>query len=306
VFKETCDKCGTIYVRNFDVGGVGLQDTGRKCEKPNCPGNLRDCLLDWDSPLPEDQFSKAEVLFLFSYSICVILSSYCQKHCKKADLAICLGTSLRVSPANSLPAITKSNGGSLIIVNLQETLLDNMATVKLHEYTDRVLQHIMGHLKIKIPAYGAPPAHPFRPRPEGSRRSRRLSLEPLDTEQIQADINENTAQEAEFEVASTASTTSSVPEELIMPNITTTTVQVEEIGYLAQGGSLESMDIDTSDLRTTSTGQISNPTAAGSDEVLLIMDKVRILPTDFFLQPLLTISHSFSVHQSQSTRPTLS
>lgn len=50
-----------MYIRDFDVGGIDMQRTGRLCERRGCKGYLRDCLLDWDSELPEDQFLAAEV-----------------------------------------------------------------------------------------------------------------------------------------------------------------------------------------------------------------------------------------------------
>lgn len=42
---------------------------------------------------------------------------------RKSDLSICLGTSLQIIPSGTLPKLTKKNGGSLVIVNLQPTKL---------------------------------------------------------------------------------------------------------------------------------------------------------------------------------------
>ena len=41
--------------------------------------------------------------------------------CRRADLSLCLGTSLQIVPSGNLPVLTKKNGGKLAIVNLQPT-----------------------------------------------------------------------------------------------------------------------------------------------------------------------------------------
>jgi mono-ADP-ribosyltransferase sirtuin 6 len=93
------------YFRDFDVGGMSFQKTGRKCEK--CQGDLCDTLLDWEDALPETDFERAT------------------EECEKADLALCLGTSLRIEPAGSLPELAKK----YVIVNLQETPKDEQAAM---------------------------------------------------------------------------------------------------------------------------------------------------------------------------------
>ena len=82
-------------------------------------------MLDWDSELPQDELA---------LSI---------DHMRRADLCICLGTSLRIRPAGNLPMRCKRrNGkaapGSLVIVNLQRTHLDRSADVRLFATCDEV------------------------------------------------------------------------------------------------------------------------------------------------------------------------
>jgi hypothetical protein len=43
---------GREYLHEADLGGVGCRPTGRRCDAP-CGGELRDTVLDWDTPLPE-------------------------------------------------------------------------------------------------------------------------------------------------------------------------------------------------------------------------------------------------------------
>lgn len=68
IFTEQCEKCHKEYFRDFDVGGVSFQKTGRKCEEDGCDGDLRDTILDWEDELPDKDW---------------ILS---QEHCGQSDL----------------------------------------------------------------------------------------------------------------------------------------------------------------------------------------------------------------------------
>ncbi len=52
--------------------------------------------------------------------------------CDKADLIVCLGSSLTVSPANDLPKRVAKRGGNLVIVNLQRTPLDSLRYYEAH------------------------------------------------------------------------------------------------------------------------------------------------------------------------------
>lgn len=123
-FTEKCEDCGTEYFRDFDIGGMSFQKTGRFC---GCGGALRDTLLDWEDPLPEDDLERAE------------------NYCEKADLALCLGTSLRIEPAGSLPTKAKR----YVIVNLQETPKDDRAALIIRCRCDDVLQTVMDKLGLE-------------------------------------------------------------------------------------------------------------------------------------------------------------
>ena len=124
VFTETCEDCRAEHFRDHDVGGMSFQKTGRKCE--NCGGDLRDTLLDWEDALPEDDFARAT------------------DECEKADLAICLGTSLRIEPAGSLPTYAKK----FVIINMQETPYDSQADLVIRGRVDDVMQEVMEELSL--------------------------------------------------------------------------------------------------------------------------------------------------------------
>ena len=60
--------------------------------------------MDWEDELPAEDMRRAEL------------------HSSKADLSVCLGTSLQIVPAASLPLrVKKQSNGKLVICNLQQT-----------------------------------------------------------------------------------------------------------------------------------------------------------------------------------------
>lgn len=150
IFTEICDTCNTEHVRKHEIQSIGLKHTGRNCTlggSPvgSCPGKLKDTLLDWEDDLPEIDWEKA------------------QEECYKADLVLCLGTSLRIEPAASLctyptyPAsVSKKKKGrkkrkprtklGYAIVNLQQTPYDDGAALVLRGKVDDVMKGVMGRL----------------------------------------------------------------------------------------------------------------------------------------------------------------
>jgi mono-ADP-ribosyltransferase sirtuin 6 len=123
-FTETCVSCQTEHFRDQDVGGMSFQPTGRICGLEGCQGNLHDTLLDWEDALPEDDFERAEL------------------ECDASDLVLCLGTSLRIEPAGSLPTRAKQ----FVIVNLQITPKDDESALIIRAPVDEVMDYLMKHL----------------------------------------------------------------------------------------------------------------------------------------------------------------
>ena len=71
---------------------MGFKRTGRKCTELGCKGRLKDFILDWEDALPEDELTASE------------------EAASAADLAICLGTSLQITPACDIPLRTPKAG----------------------------------------------------------------------------------------------------------------------------------------------------------------------------------------------------
>ena len=135
---EICCKCGKEYMRDFAVRTAKTNKehkTGRKCDDPNCGGDLKDSIINFGEPLIGSIMDGA-----YSESA-------------KADCHICMGSSMRVSPANLLPIETKSNGGEFIIINLQKTPLDKSAMMCIYGKCDEVIEMLMEKLEYKIPTW---------------------------------------------------------------------------------------------------------------------------------------------------------
>jgi hypothetical protein len=116
-----------------------------------CGGVLVDMAVDWDTPLPQHIFKQAHA------------------HLDRADLVICLGSSLRIRPAGNMPLRTlkpkKVRGGQVgkvVIVNLQATHLDKQCSLKVNHYCDSVMQSLCGRLGVQLDD-SSDSSHPLTP-----------------------------------------------------------------------------------------------------------------------------------------------
>lgn len=134
-FMELCSSCGAEYFRDFEIETIGLKETGRRCSKASCGSKLRDTVLDWEDALPPKEMDPAE------------------KHCKMADVVLCLGTSLQITPACNLPLKCLKGGGKIAIVNLQKTPKDKKANLVIHGHVDKVITGVMNILNMCIPPF---------------------------------------------------------------------------------------------------------------------------------------------------------
>ncbi|XP_021740715.1 NAD-dependent protein deacetylase SRT1-like [Chenopodium quinoa] len=134
-FLEVCSSCGVEYVRDFEIETIGLKETPRRCSDTSCGARLRDTVLDWEDALPRKEMDAAE------------------KHCKMADLILCLGTSLQIKPACNLPLKCLRGGGKIVIVNLQKTPKDKKASLVIHGLVDKVIAGVMESLILHIPPF---------------------------------------------------------------------------------------------------------------------------------------------------------
>lgn len=143
MFVEECVKCRRQYVCGSAVPTMALKPTGSMCESVKkrglCRGYLRDTILDWEDNLPHHDLTEGE------------------RQAKRADLSICLGTSLQIIPSGNLPLMAKKNrNGKLAIVNLQPTKHDKKSDLKICTYVDDVMKRLCEILLVTIPEYSSP------------------------------------------------------------------------------------------------------------------------------------------------------
>lgn len=101
-YLEKCTLCSKQYLRKFDVSKLPRPNhrTGRVCDDSECGGELMDTIINFGENLPD-----VEILNTMNHS-------------SKSDLALVLGTSMRVSPACTYPSKALDNGGKMVIVRI--------------------------------------------------------------------------------------------------------------------------------------------------------------------------------------------
>jgi len=151
IYKEVCSICQKVYMRDYstvkdrllhsvdprqEIAAVDKSRlshaTGRDCE---CGGALCDSIINFSENLHAQEIERAV------------------EEARKADVALVLGTSMRVSPANQLPGFALENGGQMVIVNLQNTPFDYKAAVRIWAPTDIVLTKLCERLSLTVPDF---------------------------------------------------------------------------------------------------------------------------------------------------------
>lgn len=94
-----------------------------------CGGRLRPSVVLFGEMLPEKPLSDAD------------------KWSSDCDTFIVLGSSLAVSPANYFPRQAKNHGAKLIIINRDETPLDHIADLAVHEGIGEYLSKVAKYIK---------------------------------------------------------------------------------------------------------------------------------------------------------------
>lgn len=138
IYREVCATCKTEHLRLFDTtrnrfASLGHQ-TGRKCEQPGCDGDLCDTIIHFGENLPP-------------------IIEDAMRHAGQSDLAIVLGTSMRVAPACHLPTMAADAGHPMVIVNLQRTPYDGAAAVRCFARTDAFMDAVMERLGVAVPEF---------------------------------------------------------------------------------------------------------------------------------------------------------
>jgi NAD-dependent protein deacetylase/lipoamidase len=98
-----------------------------RCDR--CAGPLKPDVVLFGELLPEHALRRAQEL------------------CERAELLLCIGSSLEVYPVAGLPALTLAGGGAVAIITQGPTPIDELASVRLNGDVVDELQGLLGALE---------------------------------------------------------------------------------------------------------------------------------------------------------------
>ena len=108
----SCPRCGgSVEVEEVRARLASEEDGVPRCEA--CLGPLKPDVVLFGEMLSKDALARARVL------------------CERADLLLCIGSSLEVHPVAGLPLLTLQAGGDVAIITAGPTPLDTQATIRL-------------------------------------------------------------------------------------------------------------------------------------------------------------------------------
>ncbi|MBW1765369.1 MAG: sigma factor regulator FecR, partial [Deltaproteobacteria bacterium] len=93
-----------------------------------CSGILKPDTISFGQAMPEDKVSEAIM------------------YAHRCDLCIVMGSSLVVYPAASIPEEAVNSGARLIIINRDETPLDDKSDLLIHDSVGKVLSRIISEI----------------------------------------------------------------------------------------------------------------------------------------------------------------
>jgi NAD-dependent SIR2 family protein deacetylase len=135
-FIERCSLCKKHYLRDFPVlTGQVHHKTGNICEDKSCRAELVDTKVGehelMDKKALQEGFEQAA----------------------KADLIICIGSSMRTHPPSEMPLECLKNNGRIVMINLQKTPIDDHCSLVLHGKIEDIIPELMNKLAIDIPKF---------------------------------------------------------------------------------------------------------------------------------------------------------
>jgi len=118
-----CTLCGTRSSMTDLQQRIDAGETDPRCSV--CGGYLKSATILFGQRIPEVELTRAKAL------------------AETCDLFFVIGSSLKVSPASTLPRLALNRNVPLIILNLQPTSLDEQADVVIHEKAGEILPQLV-------------------------------------------------------------------------------------------------------------------------------------------------------------------
>ena len=120
----TCLDCNTRYeLADLEIE---FNKINRVSPCSRCGGIIKTATISFGQAMPEDAMRRAEAVTL------------------ECDLFIVVGSSLIVYPAAGFPELAKHIGATLVILNREETPLDGLADLVLHQEIGPTLSYVVG------------------------------------------------------------------------------------------------------------------------------------------------------------------
>lgn len=120
-----CLSCGTRH--ELDFVRLGFEAAGKPPDCSSCGGILKTATISFGQSMPGDEMVRAEAQTL------------------GCDLFLAIGSSLVVYPAAGFPIIAKQNGAGLVIINREETELDQIADLVVNRDAGPTLSALVPH-----------------------------------------------------------------------------------------------------------------------------------------------------------------
>ncbi|WP_422028551.1 SIR2 family NAD-dependent protein deacylase [Pyruvatibacter mobilis] len=125
----------TTYAKCLDCGQrheiafvrEGFEQSGKPPTCAACNGILKTATISFGQAMPEAEMMRAEAETL------------------ACDLFLAIGSSLVVYPAAGFPIIAKQNGAGLVIINREETELDQIADLVINDEAGPTLSSLVPH-----------------------------------------------------------------------------------------------------------------------------------------------------------------
>ena len=124
--EAACTLCGTRSSMIDLQQRIDAGEIDPRC--PECGGYLKSATILFGQRVPEIELTRAREM------------------AASCDLFLVVGSSLKVTPAATLPRLALSRDVPLIIINLQPTPLDDYAEVVIHERAGLILPQIVDSL----------------------------------------------------------------------------------------------------------------------------------------------------------------
>jgi NAD-dependent deacetylase len=124
---SSCQSCG----ERIETAGIEeLFDENGAAICPSCGGNVKPDVVLFGEMLPAEAMAEAEAL------------------AARAELMICIGSSLEVFPVAGLPSVTLRSGGGLAVITIGPTPFDANAVVRMDGDVVADLEAVLGALEI--------------------------------------------------------------------------------------------------------------------------------------------------------------